>query len=96
MDRHRAFKSYINLKTINQCSTHSDGIFNSRKHWNELSWLVLFRNCSILRGKLKQGKISSYPVLTQSYCTSLISKNVGKISNALSDNKSKKYGLCMI
>jgi len=82
-DGHRDFKSYINLKTINQYSTHSDGIFNSRKHWNELSWLMLFGNCSILRRKLKQDKISGYPMLTQqlSYCTTRVRENVGKISN---------------
>lgn len=65
MDGHKAFKISINLKTINQRSTHSYGIFNSRKHWNELSWLMLFRNCCILRRKLKKDKISGHPVLTK-------------------------------
>lgn len=32
---------------------YRDSVFNGRKSWNKFSWLVLFRNCSILRRKLK-------------------------------------------
>jgi hypothetical protein len=44
---------FISNKKCDQMTTHSNGIFNSGKHWDELCWLMLFWYSSILWRKLK-------------------------------------------